>query len=96
MKNCLLFLLCALVAAGAAAQSAARPDPTAPKAPVPRVEYRSAFEGYRPLREDKLAPWRESNDAVKDAGEHGHAAKPPAQEKPAANSAGHGQHGGQR
>jgi hypothetical protein len=85
MKHCLLSLVCALVATGASAQSGARPDPTAPKAPVPRIEYRSAFEGYRPLGEDKPAPWRESNDSVK--------AKPPAPEIPPAKS---GEHRGQR
>jgi len=70
------FALAAVAAGSAAAQAAARPDPAAPEAKVPPSEYRSAFEGYRPFAEDKVAPWRESNDAVKDKPKP--AAKPPA------------------
>ena len=30
--------------------------------------YRSVFEDYRPFTEDKVTPWREANDAVRDIG----------------------------
>lgn len=35
--------------------------------PAPQA-YSSAFEDYRPFTEEKVAPWRESNDAVRDIG----------------------------
>jgi hypothetical protein len=66
--------LAALAASNAVAQEARRPDPADPKAKVPPVEYRSAFAGYRPFAEPQIAPWRESNEAVKKKP----AAKPPA------------------
>jgi hypothetical protein len=87
MGRRIVFVLAALAAGTAAAQEARQPDPTSPQAKVPPAEYRSAFEGYRPLTEDKVAPWRESNEAVK---ESGHDEKPAAQKPPAA---GH-EHGG--
>lgn len=61
----LTFIALAALAAGAAAQEPPQHDPTDPRAKVPPVEYRSAFAGYQRLAEDKLAPWRESNEAVK-------------------------------
>ena len=61
-----IFIALAVFAAGpACAQSRERPDPTQPQAKVPPAEYRPAFEGYRRLAEEKLAPWRETNEAVK-------------------------------
>jgi len=72
----MLFALAAVAAGSALAQAAARPDPAAPEAKVVPAEYRSAFEGYRSFAEDKVAPWRESNDAVKEKPKP--AAKPPA------------------
>lgn len=65
MHRSIVIALAAL-AAGASAQERERPDPTDPKAKVPAVEYRSAFERYRPFADEKPAPWRESNEAVKD------------------------------
>ncbi len=60
-----LFCTLALTFAGAAAaQTAPQPDPRDPKAPVPALEYRSAFADYRPFADEKLAPWRGSNEAV--------------------------------
>ncbi len=41
-----------------------------PAARVPDVRYQSAFDGYQPYREQKLAPWRELNDEVHKAGGH--------------------------
>jgi hypothetical protein len=37
---------------------------------VPAVKYESAFAGYAPYREEKLAPWREVNDDVARVGGH--------------------------
>ena len=32
------------------------------------LPYRSAFDGYQPFADSKLKPWKESNDAVMQAG----------------------------
>ena len=71
----LFFAVPALLLAGVvAAQSAARTNPADPQASVPPVEYRSAFEGYRPFSVEDLRDWRKSNDEVGAAGGHaGHA-----------------------
>jgi len=74
MHRLVFSALAALAASVAVAQEARRPDPAEAKAKVPPPEYRSAFEGYRAYAEEKVAPWRESNDAVKPKP----AAKPPA------------------
>ena len=37
---------------------------------VPETKYDSAFTGYQPFREQKLAPWRELNDEAHKAGGH--------------------------
>lgn len=42
---------------------AGRADPSAPRAPVPPLHYRSAFSDYRPLTDGKLG-WRQANDEV--------------------------------
>jgi hypothetical protein len=66
----------ALLFAGmAVAQGNGRPDPRDHGAKVPPVEFRSAFEGYRPYAEADLRDWRKSNDEVGAA--RGHASKPP-------------------
>ena len=55
----------ALLFAGmAVAQGDGRPDPRDPGAKVPPVEFRSAFEGYRPYADQELRDWRKSNDEV--------------------------------
>jgi len=82
MSRAICIALAALAASAAAAQQAQRPDPVEPKAKVPPAQYRSAFEGYRPYVEEKVAPWRESNDAVKP--------------RPAARPPANGGHGGHR
>lgn len=79
-----------LTAATPAAHAA---DPAAPPASdasarVPETRYDSAFTGYRPYLEQKLAPWRELNDDVHKAGGHigifgGAAGTRAAPEKPA-------------
>ena len=68
MRKSICFAL-ALVAGAAAAQEK-RPDPKDPKAKTPPVEYRSAFEGYRPFAEAELAPWRAVNEEVERVGGH--------------------------
>jgi hypothetical protein len=60
------------VAVGAAhAQGERRPNPTDPQAKVPAVEFRSAFEGYRPFADQEMRDWRGANDEVGRAGGHG-------------------------
>ena len=60
-------LALALVAP-AGAQSRPRPDePTVKTAPPAQV---SAYEGYRPFREEEMVPWREVNDEVRRLGGH--------------------------
>lgn len=53
-----------LLAGVAVAQGDGRSDPRDPKAKVPPVEFRSAFEGYRPHAEQELRDWRKSNEEV--------------------------------
>jgi hypothetical protein len=97
MHRRILIALAAMAAGGAGAQDGVRADPTAPQAKVPPVEYRSAFEGYRPFAEEKVAPWRQSNEEVKESGGHaGDASKPPARQKPAAKRPADARHGGHR
>lgn len=68
----------ALLLAGAtAAQDAVRSNPLDPLAKVPSLEFRSAFEDYRPFVEGKRRDWREANDEVRAAG--GHAGQRPGQ-----------------
>ena len=90
MHRHLTIALC-IVALALPAAHAAEPIATPPAADanarVPETQYRSAFTGYQPFREQKLAPWRELNDEVHKAGGHigifgggaGTRAAPPAQ-----------------
>jgi hypothetical protein len=64
MRIPFLVLPALLLAGAASAQSASRTNPANPQASVPPVEYRSAFEGYRPFAEEDLRDWRKSNDEV--------------------------------
>jgi hypothetical protein len=50
----------ALTAGLASAQTSQPQAPSAAAVPA----YRSALEGYRPFSDEKLAPWKESNDNV--------------------------------
>lgn len=95
MSKAALFVIAATAAALAAAQES-RPDPRDPKAKVPPLEYRSAFDGYRRYSEPELADWREMNDEVRRIGGHVGIAReqqqaPRPQAKPAPE-AGHGGH----
>lgn len=60
----------ALLVAGYAAAQEGRRNPLDPAAKVLPVEYRSAFEGYRPYTEQEIANWRRSNEEVGAAGGH--------------------------
>lgn len=96
MYKGILFALAATVAGATAAQTAAKPDPADPRVRTPSVEYRSAFETYRPFAEEKLAPWREANEEVKQQG-GGHAgqsmhSKPQARPEAKPAPADHGGH----
>ncbi|TQV63197.1 MAG: hypothetical protein FNT29_07630 [Halothiobacillaceae bacterium] len=78
---------CAVLLAAALPALAAPPaDPAQADAPVPALEYSSAFDGYTSFRQAELADWRGVNDAVGTFGGHmGHL--PPA---PDPGHAGHG------
>ena len=57
-----LGILGATLCAAAAAQQISAPQ----AAPAPA--YRSALEGYRPFADEGVAPWKDSNQAVREAG----------------------------
>jgi hypothetical protein len=64
-----------LALAGCAGARAQAPDPRQPQSSVTPLEYRSAFDGYRPFADQDLANWRQTNEEVGTAGGHvGHAA----------------------
>ena len=48
--------------------SAAHPSPLAVNAQVPPLNYQSAFDRYRPLTEEKLKPWQQSNEVARQLG----------------------------
>jgi len=77
----------ALALAAGAAPAQSRPGPDDPRAAAPPPAHASAYEGYRPFREEEMAPWREVNDEVGRLGGHsGHmkaATPPPAEHRPA-------------
>jgi hypothetical protein len=91
-----------LLAGTAVAQSGGGPNPIDPQAKVPPVEFRSAFEGYRPFAEQEMRDWRKANEEVGTAGGHaGHRpGQGPAQQTPKPQSGkpessgapGHGEH----
>ena len=56
--------------AAQAAEVAAPPAAADARAQVPEAKYNSAFSGYQPFREQKLAPWRALNDEAHRAGGH--------------------------
>ncbi len=66
-----------LLAGTAAAQGDSRAAALDPRAKVPPVEYRSAFDGYRPFAEPEARDWRGANEEVGAAG--GHAGHRPGQ-----------------
>ena len=56
--------------AATAQQRTNGPGPANPSAAVPAVKYESAFTGYVPFRDEKLAPWRDVNDEAARVGGH--------------------------
>jgi hypothetical protein len=64
MNPYILFATLIALAPQALAQTRSTLHPADPAAKVPAVKYESAFTGYAPFREEKLAPWREVNDQV--------------------------------
>jgi hypothetical protein len=65
-----IFLVIAIFTAGSAAAQQPRPDPSDPKARVPAVEHRSAFESYRRYAQPEVSGWREMNDEAGRVGGH--------------------------
>lgn len=65
-----VFVAVLIPASGVAAAQQALPHPGDPKAKVPAVEYRSAFEGYQPFADQEAAAWRRANEEVGAAGGH--------------------------
>jgi len=63
-KKCLVVAALAIAPLGVPAQQAQRPAPVDSRAASPSLEYRSAFEGYRPYADPELARWREVNEEV--------------------------------
>ena len=49
---------------------AGRADPADAKAPVPAVLYASPLRTYQRLAEPTVAPWRDTNEAVRHSGHH--------------------------
>ncbi|TAK88073.1 MAG: hypothetical protein EPO20_01160 [Betaproteobacteria bacterium] len=70
MQKRIFCALAMIVAGAAAAQNAPQANPRDPKAPVPPLEYRSAFADYRPYKEPEVAPWRDANEEVGRVGGH--------------------------
>jgi hypothetical protein len=71
MKRMFLVVPALALAGCAATPDERRSDATASAAKVPPVEFRSAFEGYRPFADLELQDWRKANEEVKAAGGHG-------------------------
>lgn len=55
--------LAAAQAQSPASPSQSKPPPVAASQPAAPV-FRSAFEGYQPYTEQKMAPWKQANDNV--------------------------------
>lgn len=55
-------------AAAASAAKGKRPDPTDPVARVPSALYTSPLRAYQAYAEPQIAPWRDTNDLVRQRG----------------------------
>lgn len=64
LNNISLLMLMLLSSITVFAQEDKHSDPTDPSAVVPTVKYESAFSGYRPFQEQKIAPWKQILDEV--------------------------------
>ena len=71
MQKILVVVLGLWLAGCAATPQERGPDPTESGAKVPPVEFRTAFEGYRPFAEQEMQDWRKANEEVGAAGGHG-------------------------
>jgi hypothetical protein len=60
----------AIALAAGAAHAQSRPKPDDPRAATPSPARASAFDGYRPYRDEPLNSWREVNDEVGRVGGH--------------------------
>lgn len=58
-----LAALSTLVAINAGAQTAPAPSKP-PPAETPALSFQSAFDGYRPYKDEKAIPWKEANETV--------------------------------
>ena len=70
--------------------ASSRPDPADPKAQVPAAPYVSPLRAYQGFVEPQLAPWRETNDLVRQRGgwrAYAREAREPDAPKPAAGGA---------
>jgi len=67
MQKILLVVPALLLAGCAAAPNERRPDVLDARAAVPPVEFRSAFQDYRPFADPELTDWRRANDEVRGA-----------------------------
>ena len=68
MRYVLVTLACVCALALAAPLHAQMKQPADPTAQVPPAIYRSAFTDYRPMAEQKPAPWKQVNKEVEGAG----------------------------
>ncbi len=84
MQKTFLVVPALLLASCAASQNPGRPDVTDARAQAPAIEFRSAFDGYRPFAEEEQKDWRKANEEVGAAG--GHAGHRPGQGPGAATS----------
>lgn len=79
-------LLAVAVPIGSANAQQIRPDPSDPTVPVAATTTVSAFVGYQPFREQKIAPWKQVLDEVAGgsgaAGHAGHSAVAPTTTEP--------------
>lgn len=97
MNRSIFVLMTALAASAAAEEGTRRMDPTDPRAKVPPLEYRSAFAGYQSFADEKVAPWRDSNEALQEnPGHGGHAPQPSAELRPPTKPDDASEHGAHR
>ncbi len=84
MLPAVALIVAATAQAGQLAPTAGRASPLDARADVPAVTYESAFARYRPHADEKLRPWKDSNDNVGRIGGWRSYAREAAQEEPAA------------
>ena len=79
MRYVLVTLACLCALAPAAPLHAQMKQPADAAARVPPAAYRSAFADYRPMADEKPAPWKQVNKEVEGTGmaHGGHAAPKP-------------------